>query len=361
MSDAEQDYYEVLGVPRDADLGTIKAHYRHLAQRYHPDRNKAPDAEEKFKAIAKAYAVLHDPEKRAAYDARGSAGVAHFSCEDLFGGLDFGDLFADMGLSDSLFGRMFGMGRAVRRRGADIAVTLDITLERVAVGGEERVRYPREEPCTRCGGDGAEGDSKPVQCASCGGSGSVVHSSKKSGVSLQRITPCKVCNARGTTIERPCEACAGTGRVRHTGEITVQIPAGAREGLVLRVPGHGVAGPVGTPAGDLHVALRTRADPRFERRGADLWHELPVSIADAVLGARLEVPTLDGSARIVLPAGTQPGAVLRLRDKGLPRQGEEGRGDLLVVAALRVPEHLSDAQRRAYEALRDLDHRGRDG
>jgi len=362
-SDKERDYYAVLGVPRDADAKTIKDAFRRLALKYHPDRNKEPGAEERFKEIAEAYAVLSDPQKRAAYDARGSAGVAGFSPEDLVDGLDFSDLFAGLGLGagEDLFERFFGRRRARRpRRGADLRVDLEIPLERVLRGGEETVRYGRLQRCRVCDGSGAAPGHPPAPCKECGGSGQKAVTQRQGGITLTQITTCPACRGRGRIIDTPCSGCGGTGETEVTTELRVHVPVGAEDGMVLRIEGRGMPPPVpGGEPGDLLVVLRTAADARFERDGADLWRTETIEISDAVLGTELDVPTLEGSLRIRVPPGTQPGEVLRLRGKGLPTFGRAERGDLYVTVRVHIPERLSREQRALFEQLRKLERRGR--
>ena len=350
-----RDYYEVLGVPRDADGKAIKDAFRQLALKYHPDRNKEPGATDRFKEIAEAYAVLSDPKKRAEYDARGYAGVAGFSPEDLFGGINFEDIFGGLGFDfggPSVFDRLFRRG-AAPRQGESLEVTLTVPLERVLTGGEETVRVSRPAPCQACQGSGAKAGTKPRACAKCGGSGQLVRSQRKGGVSLQQITTCPECVGRGTIIDTPCPECGGKGQVARDESLTVRIPVGVEEGMVLRVPGHGLPGEKpGVPPGDLFVVVRTADDPRFERHGRDLYRVETVDIVDAVLGTSIDVPTLDGQVSVKVPAGTQPDSMLRLRGKGLPRFGGGSRGDLYVRLRVHVPERLSDRQRRLFEQLR---------
>lgn len=350
----------MLGVDRKADAKAIKDTFRRLALKYHPDRNKEPGAEDRFKEIAEAYAVLSDPKKRADYDAGGFAGLGGVRPEDLFGGIDFEDLFGGLGFDfgGGIFDRFFGG----RRRGApahgdNIEVFLRVPLQRVATGGEEPVRVARMAPCPDCKGSGAKAGTSPRTCAACHGSGREVKSGREGGVTFQRVTICPACQGRGSFIDQPCPRCNGHGQVERAETITVRVPVGVEEGMVLRIPGHGMAAPLaGAPAGDLFVVVHTLPDPRFERDGADLWHAIDLPVADAALGAELRVPTLDGEARVTVPAGTQPDTVLRLRGKGLPHFGGRQRGDQLIRVRVVVPERLSPAERRLYEQLRDMRH-----
>jgi molecular chaperone DnaJ len=365
MSAAQRDYYEVLGVSRDADAKAIKDAFRKLALRYHPDRSKEPGAEEKFKEIAEAYAVLSDPKKRANYDARGFAGVAGFSPEDLFGGIDFRDIFGGLGFDvdegrkgfgESLFDRFFGRRhRAARpRHGENLEVELAIPLERVATGGPETLHLARPQACASCKGSGARPGTTPKRCENCGGTGQHVERESKENVLLRRITTCRKCGGRGSIIEQVCPECHGSGETTQEETLTVQIPVGVEEGMALRIPGHGLPGRIaGEAAGDLFVIIRTRPDVRFHRRGADLWHGETIEVADAVLGTKLEIPTLlDGSVSVTVPPGTQPDTVLRLHGRGLPEFGGAARGDFYVQLHMHVPEKLSAEERKIYEQLR---------
>ena len=300
------DYYETLGVARDADEKAIKDAFRKLALRYHPDRNKAPDATDRFREIAEAYAVLSDPEKRAEYDARGRAGVARFSTEDLFGGIDFGDIFGGLGFDFGTAGPFDSMFRRRRgpARGGNIEVALEAPLERILQGGEETVHVAHPAVCQACGGSGAKQGTKPRTCPKCGGAGQLVRSQRKQGVSLQQITTCPDCGGRGAIINSPCPECAGTGRVTREKTLEVRIPVGVEDGTVLRVAGHGLpADKPGAPPGDLFVVIRAAADPRFERRGSDLYHTETIEVVDAVLGVSIEAPLLDGRQSVDVPAG----------------------------------------------------------
>jgi molecular chaperone DnaJ len=359
MNPEQRDYYEVLGIPRDAEQKAIKEAFRQLALRYHPDRNKEPGAEAKFKEIAEAYAVLSDPRKRADYDARGFAGVAGFSPEELFGGINLGDLFGgqgfEFGLGGDLFERFFGhRRRAERGKGESIWVELAIPLERVLTGGEEVVAFTRPQACTVCGGSGAKAGTTPKQCATCAGRGQQVRAEKKGNVTFQQITTCPACGGRGTLIESRCPTCDGSGKTTQRNEVKVKIPVGVEEGMELRIPGHGLPSTrAGAPPGDLYVVVHTVSDRRFERRGANLWRNETLQVADAVLGTKLTVPTLAGEATVEVPPGTQPGSLLRLRGKGLPLFGQDRKGDLYLALGIHIPDRLSAGERELYDQLRN--------
>jgi len=354
----KRDYYEVLGVPRDADAKAIKDAFRKLAMQYHPDRNKEPGAEERFKEIAEAYAVLSDPRKRSDYDHQGFAGVAGFTPEDLFGGIDFESIFGDLGFGGGgMFDRFFGRRNRGPRRGADIEVELPVSLEKIATGGEETIRFSRLAPCTECGGSGAKKGTQPRTCATCQGTGQKTTTRREQGVILRRSVPCPDCGGQGTVIDKPCPSCDGRGQVERDESLDVSIPAGAEDGLILRVAGKGYAGEAGARAGDLLVVVRSAPHPRFERDGADLWRAETIDLVDAVLGAELRVPTLEGVITVSVPPGTQPDARLRLRGKGLPRFGSRGRGDLYVRVSVRVPEKMGAEERKLWERLREVSRR----
>ena len=352
----------MLGVKRDADEKAIKDAFRTLAMKYHPDRNKEPGAEERFKEIAEAYAVLSDPKKRTEYDNRGFAGVSGFSPEDLFAGINFGDIFGgedfgDFGLGGGLFDHFFRHRHAGPPKGDDIEIELVIPLDKVARGGEETVRFNRYAECPDCHGSGAAKGTQPKPCESCHGTGRLTQSRRegKGNVIFQQISICPVCHGSGTVIEKPCTICNGSGRVDHFEKLAVTIPIGVEDGMALKLTGKGQASsePGGVP-GDLYVVVRSAPDARFARNGADLWREETISIPDAVLGTSLKVPTLDAKADVSIPPGTQPDAVLRLHGKGLPRFRDHGRGDLYLRVRVHVPEHPTAKERELYDKLRTM-------
>lgn len=351
----QDDYYTVLGVLHDADDKAIKDAFRQLALKYHPDRNKDPSAADRFKQIAEAYAILSDPKKRAEYDAHGVAGVAGFSPEDLFGGIDFDEILGGFaGGGGGLFERMFGR-RARPTRGEDREIVLSVPLERVLHGGEAEVHLDHPTICESCHGSDAKPGTSPRRCTACNGTGQRVREERKGSVSMKQITTCPECAGRGSFVDAACSDCGGLGQRRRDEVLTVRIPIGAEEGMALRVPGHGLpAEAPNSPPGDLYVLVRTADDPRFQRDGSDLYREEDIDLVDAVLGTTIRVPTLEGETDVNVPAGTQPNALLRLRDKGLPRFGDGKRGELYLRVMVRVPERLSAQQRRLYEQLRTL-------
>ncbi|MDH3448549.1 MAG: DnaJ domain-containing protein [Gammaproteobacteria bacterium] len=366
MAAGQRDYYEVLGVPRDADASAIKNAFRELAMKYHPDRNKAPEAEARFKEIAEAYAILSDPSKRADYDSRGFAGVADFSAEDLFSNIDFGDIFGDTGFGfdfsgGGLFGNFFGRHRRPRgpAKGGDLEVRLEIPLEKVNSGGEEIVHFNRPMSCPDCNGSGAQKGTEPRQCGSCGGSGKQVTTRQQTrdegSISFQQITICPVCNGQGIFIDDPCRQCGGRGEINRDDRLKVTIPEGVDEGTALRIPGHGLPSrETGGVPGDLFVIVYSKPDPRFERHGADLWRREIIEIPDAVLGSRVSIPTLDGQVEVSVPAGSQPDEVLRLKGKGLPVFGAPMRGDMNIRLQLHVPEKPTREEKDLYLQLRQI-------
>jgi molecular chaperone DnaJ len=357
---AQRDYYEVLGIGKDADSAAIKDAFRKLAMRYHPDRNKEAGAEARFKEIAEAYAVLSDPKKRADYDNRGFAGIGQVSQEDLFGNINFDDLFGGLNFDfgHDRFGSIFGHQHSRPPQGANIEVNLRVSLECVANGGNETLRLNRPTACTACRGTGVKDGAPARQCAACGGSGRITtsHRQDEEHVLIQQISTCPNCQGKGLINDHPCPNCQGSGRTSKEEVLTVKIPRGVEEGMTLRIAGKGMptAEAKGKP-GDLFVIIQSQPDPRFERSGSDLIHRSTIAVTDAVLGSSLDIPTLDGSVSVTIPPGTQPDSVLRLKGKGLPEFGSDRRGDLYLRINLSVPQALSAEERKLYERLRALD------
>jgi molecular chaperone DnaJ len=356
---AKRDYYEVLGVPKESSKDQIKDAYRKLALQYHPDRNKSPEAEEKFKEISEAYAVLSDDEKRRQYDQLGHAGFdQRYTTEDIFRGADFESVFRDMGFGVDLgdiFGSFFGGRGGFReervRRGRDLGYDLEITLEEAARGAEKEIEFPRVEKCDVCGGSGASPGTSPRTCPTCGGTGEVQDAQRNRFSVFVRVTPCPTCRGKGVIIDSPCQNCRGSGRVRRERTISVKIPPGVDEGTQIRLQGQGEASPDGGPTGDLYIVVHLLPNRNFERDGDDLVYRLVVGFPQAALGAEVEVPTLEGNAIIKVPSGTQSGDVIRLRGKGMPRLRGYGRGNLLVRVYLTVPEKLTQRQKELLEEL----------
>jgi molecular chaperone DnaJ len=352
-----RDYYEVLGVPRDADTKTIKNAFRQLARRYHPDTSTEPDAEQRFKEIAEAYGVLSDPARRVSYDGQGSAGLAGATAEDLWGGIDFTDIFGSGAAAfGGLFERLFGPAAAGPRRGEDVHLDLVISLGEVLAGGDHAVTIRRPGPCRQCAGRGSGPGSAPRRCPGCGGTGQRAVASRYGGLMVRQVITCPQCAGRGRVIDQPCPACAASGWAVREETVTIRIPPGVPDRATLRLAGHGLPSPMpGGPPGDAYVSIRTRADPRFTRDGADLWHDLHIAAPDAALGVTAAVPALQGEARVRVPPGTQPGSVLRVAGEGLPRYGGHGRGSLNLTVIPDIPRQLSPRQRELYEQLRAED------
>jgi molecular chaperone DnaJ len=344
-----RDYYEVLGVGRDASEAEVKKAFRRLARELHPDVNAHdPEAEEKFKEAAEAYEVLSDSERRSTYDAYGHEGLRS-------GGFDpraqsfgsFEDLFS------SIFGSAgFGFGGSTGPApGGDVLAAVEIELEDVATGAPREVSYQAVIACEHCRGNGAEPGTPIVSCEKCGGAGQLRQVTSTPFGQMVRAVSCDVCNGAGRVPETPCEVCGGSGRVRGVQTKTVEVPAGIEDGQRLRVGDAGHAGEPGAPAGDLYVEVAVAADERFRREGTDLVHVVTIPATEAMLGTTVTVPTLDGEEEVEAGPGTQPGHEEKLRGLGLPRLGRSRRGDLRIVFDVVVPTHLSEEQRALAERL----------
>jgi molecular chaperone DnaJ len=348
---SKRDYYEVLGVARSAADGEIKSAYRRLAMKFHPDRNPGDKgAEDQFKEAAEAYAVLADSDKRAAYDRFGHAGVAAGAGAGFDPTIfaDFGDIFG--GLGDIFgFGDLFGGGRrrGGPQRGADLRYDLEITFEESARGTETTIQIPREENCETCHGSGNAPGSSPVTCPQCRGQGQVRY--QQGFFTVART--CSQCRGSGRLISKPCLACRGAGRVSHERKLNVKIPAGIATGQQMRLQGEGEAGAAGGPPGSLYVVVQVREHDYFRREGKNLFCELPVHFTTVVLGGDIQVPTLEGSETVKVPAGTQTGTTLRLQGKGMPEVGGHGRGDLFATIQVQTPKKLTKEQRHLVEQL----------
>jgi molecular chaperone DnaJ len=353
------DFYTLLGVSRSASEVEIKRAYRKLAMEYHPDRNSAPEAEARFKEITEAYEVLRDPEKRSAYDRYGKAGVGAgggfgFHHVDLSEALNiFMRDFGAMGGFESLFGG--GRSRSDERRGQDIRATVRLTLTEVALGVKKSIKIKSPERCTACHGNGAKAGTQPTTCGACGGRGEVRRAARSMFGQFISVAPCPTCNGEGTLVLEPCEVCRGEGRVRGERSVSVDIPAGVSSNNYLTLRGLGAAGPRGGPSGDLLVMIDIKEDERFERQGDDLIYDLPLSFSQAALGGEHVVPTPYGEEDLRVPPGTQPETVLRLRGKGFPVLGKEGKGDLLVRVHVWTPERLTEEQERLFRELAKLE------
>jgi molecular chaperone DnaJ len=347
---SSRDYYEILGVGREATAEEIKKAYRRLALKYHPDRNPGDsECQERFKEINEAYSVLSDPEKRATYDRYGSVeGIrdfAGFSTSPF--GSTFGSLFED--LFDGFFGTTSRRPRP--QRGADLRYDLEIDLLEVATGAEKEITIPRHETCSSCGGSGSRRGTQPSVCPHCRGTGQIRYSQGFFSIGQT----CGRCRGEGRIITDPCPSCSGEGRVRVERRISVRIPPGVESGTRLRIAGEGECGFNGGPRGDLYVQLEVLPHPVFGREGNDLVCEVPIPYTTAVLGGEVEVPTLQGPHRLYIPPGTQPGKSFRLKGKGLPSLRGHGRGDLQVRLTIKVPTRLTVRERELLEELSRLE------
>lgn len=343
----KRDYYDVLGVSRDASDTEIKKAFRKLAFQYHPDRNRDGDAEKKFKEINEAYEVLSDPQKRAQYDRFGHTGAQDFWGQGFmdfdFGGI--GDIF------DNFFG---GAGTATRqspKRGTDLHYNVTISFEEAAFGCEKEIEFQRTEKCSLCHGTGSKPGTQPTRCPTCNGTGQVKRVQQSLFGRFINIVPCGQCQGKGTIITHPCPQCRGTGRERRLHRIMVKIPAGVDNGSQIRLNGEGSMGESGGSFGDLYVTISVQEHEFFGRSGDDILYYLPINFAQAALGDEIEVPTLDSTVSIKLPPGTQTGKVFRLKGKGITHLKGMGRGDQLVRVEVVTPQSLTEEQRRLFQGL----------
>lgn len=360
---AKRDYYETLGVDRGADEATIKSAYRKKAMQYHPDRNPGnPEAEEKFKEATEAYEILKDPQKRQMYDQYGHAGVGQGAggFGGGFGGFEHFDLgdalrafMRDFGGGGSIFDEFFGGGGARRRanRGEDLRIRLALSLEEIATGIEKKIKVNRLIRCDTCAGSGVAAGSSRKTCPQCKGSGQVRTLTRTFLGTVQQVTTCATCRGNGEIISDPCKTCSGEGRVRGQSEVTINVPAGVSSGNYMSVENMGNAAPNNGEPGDLIVVFEEKEHEQFTRHGDNVLYELPISFAQAALGAEVEVPTLGGFASLKIPAGTQSGKVLKMRNKGIPRLHHSGRGDQLVQITVWVPTKLSAEDKKLLQQL----------
>jgi molecular chaperone DnaJ len=350
---AKRDYYEVLGVDRDADPSSIKSAYRKLAIKYHPDKNQGDsEAEEMFKEASEAYEVLSDQEKRSVYNQHGHAGLGGggFEWSDFSHASDFQDIFGN--IFDNFFG---GSGRTGRQsgppKGRDLKIKVSLSLEEIAAGAEKQINLTRQQGCATCDSSGAASGSQVEKCGTCGGVGQVQQVARTIFGQQMTVTACPNCGGEGTTVSSPCSDCNGEGRVRARSNINVRIPAGVQEGNYIPLRGEGEIGIRGAPAGDLLVFIEEKEHDHFSREGNDVVLQLPVGFAQATLGCEMEVPTLQGKALLKIPSGTQAGRIFRMSRKGIPDVNGRGVGDQLVQILLWTPHNLSSNERKLFEQL----------
>lgn len=357
MAINKRDYYEVLGVARGASEQDLKKAYRRLAHQYHPDKNQSdPGAEEKFKEAAEAYAILSNSEQRQRYDRFGHAGVSSSAASGAWGAPGFGgieDILGDLFGFGDVFGAAGrgGSRRSASQRGADLRYDLEITLEQAAEGMTAQLRIPKLETCETCTGSGAKPGTKPEVCRTCQGAGQVRF--QQGFFSVSRT--CSSCRGVGQVISSPCETCRGSGRVEHEKSIEVKIPAGVETGSRLRLQAEGESGTFGGPPGDLYVVIHVGEHEEFERQGNNLYSSVPITFAQAALGAEVQVKTLHGNESLKVPAGTQTGTVFRVRGQGMPVLGGRGKGDLFVSVSVITPTSLTREQRKLLEQLAKIE------
>lgn len=347
MAPEKRDYYEVLGVPREASKEDIRSAFRRLARQYHPDVNKEPDAAEKFKEINEAYQILSDDEKRARYDRFGHAGLGQsdFGFEGFgFGGLD--EIFEDFfGFSTR------GAARQGPSRGADLRYDLEISFEEAAFGCQREIEIARLETCPNCRGSGAEPGTRPIRCPECNGYGQIRRAQQSIFGSFINVSTCPRCGGRGEVVNTPCTTCHGAQRVERRRKLSVDIPAGVDDGMRVRLTGEGESGTYGGPAGNLYVVLHIKPHRYFRRREDDILLHISINIVQAALGAEIRVPTLNGEHKLSIPPGTQTGTIFRLKGKGIPRLNRGGRGDEIVIVNVAVPTNLDASQKRLLAEL----------
>jgi molecular chaperone DnaJ len=356
---SKRDYYEVLGVDRNASEIEIKKAYRRLAKQYHPDMNQGDEvAEAKFKEANEAYEVLIDPQKRERYDRFGHAGIESDGGFGGFGGFNDFDFGGIGDIFESFFGGS-GFGRKTSRRngpkkGADIKASLEINFEEAAFGVEKEISINRVEICNECKGSGAKKGTTPVTCAHCGGSGQVQYKQNTPFGHFVNIKTCDVCHGTGKIITEPCPKCSGRGRVKKIRHMNIRVPAGIDNGQTISLRGEGEPGSSGGPAGDLYITVQVRPHSLFQRQGNDVVCEIPITFVQAALGSEMEVPTLDGKVQYKIPEGVQTGSVFRLKGKGIPFLRGNGRGDQFVKVFVEVPRRLNDKQKEILKQFADV-------
>jgi molecular chaperone DnaJ len=352
MATTKRDYYEILGVKREAPAEEIKKAYRQLALKFHPDKNPGnPDAERKFKEAAEAYEILSDQAKRSRYDRYGHAGMEGVGVHDFRSPDDIMSAFSEI-FGDNLFGSFFSTRRRGPRAGQDLLMRLEITLEEAAKGVSKPVEIARNEPCEECSGTGAKKGTAPVTCDYCRGQGQVMQSRGF----LQFSTTCPACGGQGKRIVDPCGKCRGSGRVARTFSLNVDVPAGVDTGVWLQYRNQGEPGDPGAPRGNLRIQIQVKPHRFFERQGHDLYCQVPISFPQAALGTEVEVPTLEGTERLTIPRGTQSGEVLKLKGRGIPDLHGRGRGDQVLEVVVETPKRLNARQEELLRELAELEH-----
>ena len=359
----KKDYYEILGLDKNASKADIKKAYRKLALKYHPDKNPTKESEERFKEISEAYAVLYDDEKRQLYDMYGHSGIdQQYTQEDIFRGADFGDIFSGMGFDfniNDIFEKFFGRGMGgfnhrnyTNSRGSDLRYDIEIDLEQAYKGVETTIRVPRTETCENCNGTGAKPGTNKKTCPQCKGTGQIRQTSRTAFGMFTQVSACNRCQGQGTIIETPCPECRGRGLVQKTRSIELKIPSGVDDGSQLRLAGEGEASTGGI--GDLYIVIHVKKHPRFKRRDSDLFLVKNISFIDAVLGAKIYVETLSGKEEILrIPEGTQNGEIFKIRNAGMPSLRKRYSGDLYVEVHIKTPKNLSRNAKRLLEELRN--------
>jgi molecular chaperone DnaJ len=348
-----RDYYEVLGVSRGAGKDEIKQAFRKLAREWHPDVNKSPEAHTRFQEINEAYQVLSDDDQRSRYDRFGHAGVGAGS-----GGFSATGFPGFEEIFEEFFGAAFG-GRSARRRGPrpgqDRRVEVAVSFEESIFGTEKQIDFERLEFCQTCQGSGAEPGTSMIRCPECGGAGEIRRPQQTLLGTMISVQTCPRCQGRGEVVQAPCHTCRGNGRTRHTVTLNIQVPPGVREGLQIQIRGEGDVGDMGAPKGNLYAVVKVQEHEYFKRKDNDVILDISLNVAQAALGDRIQVPTVDGEQELVIPAGTQTGRVFRLRGRGIPRLRSDGsnsgRGDQLVYVSVEVPSRLTDEQRKLFEQL----------
>ncbi|WP_125604363.1 molecular chaperone DnaJ [Lapidilactobacillus bayanensis] len=350
---ADRDYYDVLGVGKDASEADIKKAYRQLSKKYHPDINKAPDAEAKFKEVNEAYETLSDSQKRASYDQYGQAGMDGAGGNPFGGGYSqggqYGGGFGDFG---DIFSQFFGGGSRqanpnAPRQGEDLQYRMDLKFEEAIFGKETKITYSRNATCHTCGGSGAKPGTSPVTCPKCQGTGFIEVEQQSPLGRIRSRQVCDRCGGKGKIIENPCETCHGTGKEKQPHEIKVTVPAGVEDGQQMRLEGQGEAGENGGPYGDLYIVFRVQASDKYQRDGAEIYLTMPISFPQATLGDEIKVDTVHGPVSLKIPAGTQSGTKFRLRGKGAPHLRSKQMGDETVTVTVTTPKHLNDKQKQA--------------